>query len=79
MRVTLDNKVTLPKNIIDELGIVPGKTDVEFSQEKGRWYLVRANPETQNPGRFRTAHKVVKLTLSSEKIMALTRNSHIHE
>ncbi len=80
MRTTSDNKLTLPQKIIDDLGIIPGKSEIEFIQdENGRWYLVRAISEIKNPGRFRTAHKIARLNLSSKQIMALSRNSHIHE
>ena len=57
------------------MGIIPAQTEVEFLQdENGRWYLAKAKASDKTESRFRTAHKTGKLTMSTDEIMALTRD-----
>ncbi|ADE14984.1 transcriptional regulator, AbrB family [Nitrosococcus halophilus Nc 4] len=72
MRVTSKGQVTIPQEVRDALGIRPAETEVEFVRdENGRWYLSKAR--THRRDRFRTAHKVGTLRMSTEEILALTR------
>jgi hypothetical protein len=53
------------------MGILPAETDIDFRQdESGRWYIETA----PTASRFRTAHKIAPLAMSTEEIMALTRS-----
>lgn len=40
MRVTTNGQVTIPVNVREELGIIP-KTDIDFMEENGRFYIVK--------------------------------------
>ena len=74
MRVTSKGQVTIPLSVRQSIGIVPAQTEVEFYQdEKGRWYIAKADDDRQAVSRFRTAHQVGKLLMTTEEIMALTR------
>jgi hypothetical protein len=40
MRITKEFQVTLPREVIESITILPEKTDIEFLQDNnGRWYL----------------------------------------
>lgn len=74
MRVTSKGQVTIPQEVRRDMGIQPAKTEVEFQQDKnGRWYLKKARSKAGQPSRFRQAHTVAKLRMSTDEIMALTR------
>ncbi len=74
MRVTSKGQVTIPRNVRENMGILPSETEIEFLQdENGRWYLAKARASDKTSSRFRTAHKKGTLTLSTDEIMALTR------
>lgn len=49
MRVTEKGQVTIPKNIRDRLGIVPG-SEVEFVEAKGGALLVRVDASASEEG-----------------------------
>lgn len=71
MRVTTQGQVTIPRHIREKLGITP-RTEVDFVEENGRVYLVRASaPEPQT--RFRRFRGIATVKLSTEEIMSLTR------
>ncbi|ASF47938.1 AbrB family transcriptional regulator [Methylovulum psychrotolerans] len=71
MRVTATGQVTIPPNLLESMGILPAETDIDFRQdESGRWYIETA----PTASRFRTAHKIAPLAMSTEAIMALTRS-----
>ncbi|WP_174482700.1 AbrB/MazE/SpoVT family DNA-binding domain-containing protein [methanotrophic endosymbiont of Bathymodiolus puteoserpentis (Logatchev)] len=75
MHVTSKGQVTIPKGVRESMGIIPAQTEVEFLQdENGRWYLAKAKSSDKTVSRFRTAHKTGKLTMSTDEIMALTRD-----
>jgi len=74
MRVTSKGQVTIPQNVRENMGILPAETDIEFTQdESGRWYIVKAKTVKTRTSRFRTAHRVASVTMSTDEIMALTR------
>lgn len=75
MRVTSKGQITIPLNVRQSMGILPAETEVEFMQdENGRWYIVKAKTDKAKVNsRFHTAHKMGKLILSTDEIMALTR------
>ena len=75
MRVTSKGQVTIPRDVRENMGIFPAETEVEFLQdEKGRWYLAKAESSKQKTSRFRSAHQSGKLIMSTDEIMALTRD-----
>ena len=74
MRVTSKGQVTIPQNVRESMGILPAETDIEFMQdESGHWYIVKAKTVKTRASRFRTAHQVALVTMSTDEIMALTR------
>ena len=75
MRVTSKGQVTILRDVSESMGILPSETEVEFLQdEKGRWYLAKAKATDKTVSRFRTAYQAAKLTMSTDEIMALTRD-----
>lgn len=74
MRVTSKGQVTIPQNVRESMGILPAETEIEFlMDENGRWYLNKAQSSDNKSSRFRSAHQVAHLTMSTDDIMALTR------
>ena len=74
MKVTSKGQVTIPQHTREDLGICPAETEVEFvKEENGNWYLRKLPGLDKQPSRFRTAHQVGKLRMTTEEIMALTR------
>ena len=71
MRVTSKGQVTIPREVREAMGIHPADTEVEFRQdEQGRWYLTKLQQHGSRESRFRTAHKKVKLRMTTDEIMA---------
>ena len=68
--VTTKGQATIPKFIRDHLGITPGKTEVDFVVVDNHVELV--NKETFNP--FRKARGITKGQMTTDEIMALTRD-----
>jgi bifunctional DNA-binding transcriptional regulator/antitoxin component of YhaV-PrlF toxin-antitoxin module len=74
MRVTSKGQVTIPQNVRESMDILPTETEIEFLlDENGRWYINKAKTSKKGVSRFRTAHKMGKLTMSTDDIVALTR------
>lgn len=74
MRVTSKGQVTIPQEVRESMGIRPSESEVEFKQdENGRWYLAKSRTQRDKKSRFRNAHKQVKVSMSTEEIMSLTR------
>lgn len=74
MRVTSKGQVTIPQNVRESMGIQPTHTEIEFLQdESGRWYIVKSSNAPKTTSRFRTVHKMGKLMMTTDQIMALTR------
>lgn len=75
MRVTSKGQVTIPLAVRENMGIFPAESEVEFLQDKNRrWYLAKLPASEKKISRFRTAYKSGKITMTTEEIMALTRN-----
>ena len=56
------------------MGIQPAQTEIEFLQDDmGRWYIVKSSNAQKSSSRFRTAHKMGKLMMTTDQVMALTR------
>lgn len=76
MRVTRKGQITIPQSVRENMGILPTQSEVEFLQdENGRWYLVKVKTDMKATSRFRTAHKASKLTMNTDDIMSLTRDT----
>ena len=74
MHVTSKGQVTIPRDVRESMGIIPAETEVDFVQdEQGRWYILKAKPSKTSISRFRSAHKAVSITMSTDKIMTMTR------
>jgi AbrB family looped-hinge helix DNA binding protein len=74
MRVTSKGQVTIPQNVRESMGIQPTQTEIDFTQdESGRWYIVKSSNAKKTTSRFRTVHKMGKLMMTTDQIMALTR------
>lgn len=75
MHVTSKGQVTIPLAIREELGIQPAESEVEFIKDAhGHWYLKKKRPSKESESRFRRAHKTGQLKMSTDDIMALTRD-----
>ena len=74
MKVTSKGQVTIPLEVRESMGINPAETEVEFKQDDaGRWYLSKLPTDPQSQSRFRNAHKLARVSMTTEQIMALTR------
>jgi AbrB family looped-hinge helix DNA binding protein len=71
MRVTTKGQVTIPQNIREKLGIFPA-TEIDFIEEQGRVYLVKAKGKTKTQ-RFKKLRGVATVKMTTDQIMALTR------
>ena len=74
MRVTSKGQVTIPKEIRDEAGLLPG-TDVEFTLERGVVRVRRAKGSPSRGDRLveRLRSGRPHFTMTTDEIMALTR------
>lgn len=72
MRITTKGQVTIPQEIREQAELLPG-TDVEFSVENGRVFIVKS--ERQGRGRKIIEHLRGrgKTGMTTDQIMALTR------
>ena len=75
MHVTRKGQVTIPQKVRESMRIIPAETEVDFLQnEQGRWYLSKTEPGKEKVSHFRTAYQSAKLIMSTDEIMALTRD-----
>ena len=74
MHVTKKGQVTIPRRILEKLGIKPD-TEIEFVVEGGRAYLVRASEAGPAKGPFRKLRGTATAKLATDEIMTLTRGS----
>ncbi len=75
MKVTSKGQVTIPLKVREDMGIRPCETEVDFVRDnQGRWFLKKARQNLTKTSRFRVAHKVGKLTMSTDEILSLTRS-----
>ena len=73
MRLTSKGQVTIPKELGDRLGLLPG-TDVEFVDRGGELIVRRADGKTR--GQAAVDHLRAfqgRTTMTTEELMALTR------
>ena len=71
MRVTTKGQVTIPRKVREVLGITP-ETEVDFIEEGGRFYLVKAS-EPVATGKFKKLRGIATTQMSTDEIMGLTR------
>ena len=71
MRITTKGQVTIPQHIREKLGITPA-TEIEFVEEKGKVYIIK-RPGTNKSHRFRKLRGVATVRMTTDEIMALTR------
>jgi antitoxin PrlF len=72
--VTRKGQVTIPKPVRDRLGIHPGsKVDFEVAED-GRAFLHRVGKRAAKPSRFERMRGTATAGLSTDEIMALTRD-----
>ena len=73
MRVTTKGQVTIPQHIREKLGILPA-TEIEFVEEKDRVYIVKMEDPGNRNNKFRKLRGVATVRMTTDEIMALTRN-----
>ncbi|MFH0725439.1 MAG: AbrB/MazE/SpoVT family DNA-binding domain-containing protein [Pseudomonadota bacterium] len=73
MRVTTKGQVTIPINILEKLGITPD-TEVEFLQEGDRVFLVKRKGTARATRKFTKLRGVATVKMTTDEIMALTRD-----
>ena len=71
MRVTTKGQVTIPRRVREILGIVP-ETNVEFKEENGRFYIVKASKSKQTR-KFTKLRGIATARMSTDEIMSQTR------
>ena len=74
MRVTTKGQVTIPRNIREVLGIVP-ETEIDFVEDHGRFYIVKAADGPKIAGKFKKFRGIATAKMSTEDILRLTRES----
>lgn len=72
MRITTKGQVTIPQHIREKLGITPA-TEVEFVEEKGKVYIIKRPGQNKSSHRFRKLRGVATVRMTTDEIMALTR------
>jgi AbrB family looped-hinge helix DNA binding protein len=72
MRITIKGQVTIPQHIREKLGLTPA-TEVEFVEEKGKVYIVKRPGTNKSGRRFRKLRGVATVRMTTDEIMALTR------
>lgn len=75
MRITSKGQVTIPKELRDRLGLLPG-TEVEFVEEDGEARVRRAEGGGRRRGEELVAHlreAGKNYTMTTEEVMRLTR------
>jgi AbrB family looped-hinge helix DNA binding protein len=74
MRVTTKGQVTIPQQIREKLGISPA-TEIDFIEEKGRFYLVKKKGGNKAISKFRKLRGIATVKMTTDEIMALTRGN----
>ena len=72
MKVTTKGQVTIPVNIREKLGITPD-TEVDFLQEGDRIVIVKRKDATPTSRKFKKLRGIATVTMTTDEIMALTR------
>ena len=73
MRVTTKGQVTIPQHIREKMGITP-HTEVDFIEQDGQVILVKRDQGTSVPQTFRRVRGIATVKMSTDEIMALTRD-----
>ena len=73
MRVTTKGQVTIPQHIREKLGILPA-SEIEFVEEKDRVYIVKKEDPGNRYNKFRKLRGIATVRMTTDEIMALTRN-----
>ena len=71
MRVTTKGQVTIPRDVREVLGI-KAETEVDFIEENGRFYISKSDAPKQ-PAKFNKLRGIATVNMSTNEIMALTR------
>jgi AbrB family looped-hinge helix DNA binding protein len=72
MRITTKGQVTIPQHIREKLGMTPA-TEIEFIEEKGKVYIIKKAGPNKTGHRFRKLRGVATVRMTTDEIMALTR------
>ena len=72
MRITTKGQVTIPQHIREKLGITPA-TEIEFVEEKEKVYIIKKPGTNKSRHRFRKLRGVATVRMTTDEIMALTR------
>jgi len=73
MKVTVKGQVTIPRRVRETLGIQKN-SEVDFVEEKGRFYLVKTDEGHQRLG-FRRFRGIAPSGMSTDEILELTRET----
>ncbi len=73
MRVTTKGQVTIPQHIREKLGITPA-TEIDFVEEKGRFFLVKQKTGKTPSRKFAKLRGAATVKMTTDEIMALTRS-----
>ena len=72
MHVTIKGQVTIPKHIREKLGIT-ATSEVEFIEEGDKVYIVKKKQAKAARKRFASLRGSASVKMSTDEIMALTR------
>ena len=72
MRITTKGQVTIPLHIREKLEITPA-TEIDFIEEKGKVYIIKRPGTNKSSHRFRKLRGVATVRMTTDEIMALTR------
>jgi len=73
MRVTTKGQVTIPINVREILGIMPG-TDIDFREGNGRFYIVKISTPKKTR-KFSKLRGIATSKMTTDEIMNLTREA----
>lgn len=72
MRITSKGQVTIPQEIRDKAGLLPG-TEVEFAFEDGKLCVSKSEKETRGRRVVERMRGKGSIRMTTDEIMALTR------
>ncbi|MGI2026840.1 AbrB/MazE/SpoVT family DNA-binding domain-containing protein [Endozoicomonas acroporae] len=71
MRVTIKGQVTIPREVREALGVVPG-SEIDFIEENGRFYLAKRD-QLKTKKKFARFRGIASAQMSTDEIMGHTR------
>ena len=71
MRVTTKGQVTIPRNIREQLGIIP-ETNIDFLEDNGRFYIVKTT-KPKLTHKFKRLRGIATAKMTTDQILNLTR------